>query len=147
MRKSMFEFKSEGSERMMVKLFALTPSSKHLEWYNPYTKDTDFFFQKINKHGTKMYEVPLPYAQRLIAGQQYMYLLAYPDIITVRFQLPGGGTEFRKVYRVTEKLDKDGKVVIDPDKKKNPHGYPTFISAFDEQEDVTEIDNGDPLAG
>lgn len=147
-KKRMFEFKSEGSEKMMVKLFALTPSDKHLEWENTYTKDkgVEFFFQKINEHGTKMYEVNLPYAQRLIAGQPHKYFLAYPDVVTVRFQLPGGGSEFKKVFRVKEKLGKDGKVVIDPDKKRNPHGYPTFIPAFDEQEELSEIDNEDPLA-
>lgn len=131
----------------MVKLFAFTPSSKPLEWLNPYTASDvpEIYMQKINTRGTKMYEVKLPYAQRLLAGQPKMYFLAWPDVVQVRFELPGGGSEFRSVYRVTEKLDKEGKVVIDPDKKNNPHGYPTLVRPEEADNDTTEIDNEDPL--
>lgn len=146
-KKKLFVFQGEGSEDQMVKLFALTPSGKYLEWVNPYSesKVPKIFMQKTNQHGTKMYDVNLPYAQRLISGQPHKYFLAYPDVIQVKFGTKGGGSEIRNIHRVTEKLDKDGKVVIDPDKKRNPHGYPKLVNPGEADEDTTEIDNKDPL--
>lgn len=104
--KNEMSFTDAGGHNQMVKLFVMLSRDKTLEWVDPYgeNKRPSSFLQKIDKvTGARVYEVPLPYACRLLAAEPYKYFLCYPDILTVRFDVKGGGKEVRKVRAKTVK--------------------------------------------
>jgi len=108
----------------MIRLFALVSNEKYLEWQG------EVYEQKRTEHGSRYYEVPVLYAHRLLASEPYKFFLMYPDNISVRMPVPGGGSFFKTINRVIEKLDKEGVPV-----KEN--GLPLLI----DPEDSVYIEN------
>ena len=102
-----------------IKLFAIVSNEKYLEWQG------EVFEQKRTEHGSRYYEVPVLYAHRLLAAEPSKFFLMYPMSVSVRVPVPGGGSVFKTITCVVEKLDREGAPV------RRENGLPLLIDPED----------------
>jgi hypothetical protein len=98
-----------------VSLAALVTEPIPLTWTDISTKDREkkmFLPKQDQDTGLIVYEVPLIFAQRLVAGEPYKYKLMDPDRIRALCVSKSGGKEWRTFRSHYIKRD-DGKVCKD----------------------------------
>jgi len=123
--------------KQRIRLFALVTISKTLEWTNPYTNEREIFPQMKSENGSRIYDLPMPYGQRLLASEPYKYFLCTPDVVTVSFAVPGGGREERNVFAKEEHVILKNKV---KEVQRDESGLPKLV-AKELDADETEFDD------
>jgi hypothetical protein len=97
-----------------VRLIAKVQDPPVLHWRDSQKKDEpmEVFNPKMDEYGTRIYEIPLCYAERLMNGEPYKYQLVYPGKITMMIDTPNGGKE-AKVFEAVSPYLKAGEIQRD----------------------------------
>ena len=92
-----------------------------LDWIDPYSekKIPIAFPEMIDENGNVFYEVPMPYAKRLLADSKFS--LVEPGEIVIWRDLQGGSREAVTIKAKTPHIDPRGQWM------RNEHGVPQWI--------------------
>jgi hypothetical protein len=78
----------------IITLLANTPVPRVLQHKDKYSKPEEApisYQPRTNEHGAVIYEVPLPYATRLLSGEPSKYQLLAPEVLFVNMEQRNGG--------------------------------------------------------
>ena len=84
--------------------------ARPLKWVNPHSPDgqrgiSDVYEPRVDEDGVIMYQVPLPYARRLLSAEPYKFVLVAPDVLRLEVKTKNGGKEMTMLQAMVPKYE------------------------------------------